>query len=328
MTKSDLLLTIVVFLLLAPLSLFAEDWPTWRHDRLRSGVTSEKLELPLRNVWYFRSRLAYVAPKYIPIRAKETQKFGGSSRQPLPQHVRCALTVTSAGDAVFFTSHDGRVVCLDAKTAAIRWEFVAGGAITCSANYVHGKIYVGSDDGYVYCLDAKTGTLVWKRKPVTADRWFISFGRMASMWPIRTDVLVDKGTAYFGSGIFPHEGMFVSALDVKTRRRIWRTVCYRYGLAGHVFVSESTVILPTELKGFHGGHQLQFSRATGGQHRGQWDPEVKANQDLLFRGGGGTVVDGVRYLTDYNNTIMARNVEGEYTDKRKVLWYTRINGML
>jgi len=326
-TKSDLLLTIVAFLLLAPRFLFAEDWPTYRHDRLRSAVTSETLEPPLKNVWYFRSRLAYAAPSNLPARSHQANKFGSSRYELLPDHVRYALTVTSAGDSVFFTSHDGRVACLDAATGKPRWEFVTGGAIECSANFVDGLIYVGSDDGYVYCLDAKTGTLAWKHKPVTADKWLISFGRMSSIWPVRTDVLVDGGVAYFGSGIFPHEGMFINSLDVKARQRIWRTACYGYGLAGHVFLSESTVILPTELKGFH-NHQLQFDRATGGVHRGEWDSEVRASEDFLFRGGGGTVVDGVRYMTDYSNTIAARNVEGEHTDKRKVLWYTRVSGML
>jgi len=306
----------------------AEDWPKYRHDRLLSAVANEKLQLPLQNVWYFRSRLACAAPKNPPARSQETQAFGTSRNQLLPGLVRYALTVTSAGDSVFFTSHDGRVVCLDAKTAAIRWEFLTGGAVTCSANIVDGKVYVGSDDGYVYCLDAKTGKLIWKHKPVTADRWFISFGRMSSMWPVRTDVLVDDGTAYFGSGTFPHEGMFVNALDVKTLTRKWRNACYGYGLAGHVFASKSVVVLPTELKGFH-GHQLMFGRAGGAEFRGQWDSEVKANRDLLHGGGGGAVVDGIRYTTDYNNTILARDVKGEHGgQKRKVHWYRRINSMV
>jgi len=326
-TKSDFLLTVVVFLLLAPLSLFAEDWPTYRHDRLRSAVTSETLELPLQNVWYFRSRLARAAPSDLPARSYQSNGFGSSRYELLPDHVRYALTVTSAGDSVFFTSHDGRVACLDAATGKVRWDFVTGGAIECSANYVDGFLYVGSDDGYVYCLDAKTGTLAWKHKPVTADRWLISFGRMSSIWPVRTDVLVDDGAAYFGAGIFPHDGMFIEALDVKTQQRLWRTACYGYGLGGHVFASKSVLVLPTALKGFH-RHQLQFSRATGGQHRGQWDPEVKANEDLVVHNGGGTVVDGVHYTTHYNNGYMARRVTDRGNDeKTKMLWQKRVDGV-
>ena len=36
----------------------AEDWPTYRHDRLRTAVTTEKLALPLKNVWMFRARVS------------------------------------------------------------------------------------------------------------------------------------------------------------------------------------------------------------------------------------------------------------------------------
>ncbi|MFP6611150.1 MAG: hypothetical protein VB835_02480, partial [Pirellulales bacterium] len=41
----------------------AEDWPTWRHDRMRTGVTGEKLSPPLEQVWKFQSRQARLAPK-------------------------------------------------------------------------------------------------------------------------------------------------------------------------------------------------------------------------------------------------------------------------
>ena len=98
----------------------ADDWPTYRHDRTRSAVSSEKLELPLSNVWYFRSRLARLAPKYLPVRAKQTRAFGASAREPLPEHIRYALPIIAANDSVFFTSSDGRVVCLDAKNGTMR----------------------------------------------------------------------------------------------------------------------------------------------------------------------------------------------------------------
>ena len=305
----------------------AADWPKYRHDRLQSAVSTESLQLPLKNVWYFRSRLSHVAPKNPPVRLAVTARFG-SGNQLLPDQVRYALTVTSAGDGVFFTTHDGRVVCLDAKTAAIKWQYVTGGAITCSATLADGNVYVGSDDGYVYCLDAKTGVLVWKYDPVKRDRWLISFGRMSSVWPVRTDVVIDEGVGYFGSGIFPHEGMFINALDVKKQERNWRSACYGYGLAGHGFLAKSVFVLPTELKGFH-GRQLMFKRSDGGEHRGGWSPEVKANRNLLHEGGGGAVVDGVRYTTNYNNNVQARDIKDEHDGKkRKMHWQVNVPGMI
>ncbi len=307
----------------------AEDWPKYRHDRLQSAVSTEDLQLPLKNVWYFRSRLVHVAPKDLPVRSPEIGRaFGASQRELLPYQLRYSLAISSAGDAVFAAGYDGRVLCIDAATGRVRWDFVTGGAITCTPNYSDGKLYAGSDDGNVYCLDAKTGALLWKHDPVRPDRWLISFGRMSSVWPVRTDILIDEGVAYFGSGIFPHEGMFVNALDVKSQERKWRSACYGYGLAGHSFLSKSVLILPTGLKGFH-GHQLMFTRSSGAQYRGHWDDEVKANRELLHGGGGGVVVDGVRYTADHNNGFTARIDEDERTgQKRKTHWYKRINGML
>ena len=216
--------------------MLAEDWPTYRRDPGRGAITSEKLELPLKNIWYFRSRQARLAPRHLPLRPESTKKFGSSNQEALPEHARYSLPIIAVGDSVYFTSHDGRAVCLDAGTGKKRWEFLTGAAVTCAPNYAAGKIYIGSDDGHVYCLDAGTGAQVWKHKPVTDERWFISFGRMSSIWPVRTDVLVDEGIAYFGAGVFPHDGMYVNALNAESGKRLWRSVCSGYGFAGHLLL--------------------------------------------------------------------------------------------
>ena len=298
----------------------ADDWPTYRHDRMRSAVTAEKLQLPLQNVWYFRSRLAQLAPKDVPVVETVTRRFGDSARQMLPEHLRYALPITSVGDSVFFTGSDGRVVCLDAKTAKVRWEFLTGAAVTCSPNISDGKVYAGSDDGFVYCLDAKTGKLVWKHKPTPRTRWFISFGRMSSIWPVRTDVLVDKGVAYFGSGIFPHDGMYVNAIDAKTAERVWQAECYRYGFAGHIFATTKTMILPTELKGFH-RYQTRYRR-TDGSFAQEDDAEYDTHRgasDIVK----GLVANDVRYFAQ-GSGITAWTAKDEYKDGgRKVVW--RVN---
>ncbi|MDP6547238.1 MAG: hypothetical protein QGH60_24970, partial [Phycisphaerae bacterium] len=91
----------------------AEDWPTFRHDRLRTAATKEKLKLPLEQVWVFRSRQSKYAPKF----------KGDLHIETTPEFNRYALAITAADGSLFFTSAaDGRVVCLDAKTAKIRWQ--------------------------------------------------------------------------------------------------------------------------------------------------------------------------------------------------------------
>ncbi len=319
-----------IFLLLALGNLsattLAEDWPTYRHDPGRGSVTSEKLKLPLKNIWYFRSRQARLAPSHLPLRPESTKKFGSSNQETLPEHARFSLPIIAVGDSVYFTSHDGRAVCLNAKTGQKRWEFLTGAAITCAPNYADGKIYIGSDDAHAYCLDARTGEQVWEHKPVTDDRWFISFGRMSSIWPVRTDVLVDEGSAYFGAGVFPHDGMYVNAINAKSGKRLWRSVCSGYGFAGHLFASKTSLILPTELKGFH-RHQVKFRRSDGSLSSDQ-DPEIDARREYLNENDGGVVIGGIHY-TSRNDSVMAWKKDDEKADgSRKQIWGWRVEGML
>lgn len=238
-----------------------EDWPTYRHDYSRTAGTEDKLQLPLRELWKFTSRQSRFAP---------TQK-GELHVEVTPEYNRHSLSLTSAGEDLFFTSAaEGRVVCLEAKTGRTRWEFVAGSAVNRSATFADGRLYVGSDDGFVYCLEAQTGSLIWKHKAAPADRWMFSFGQLSSAWPVRTDIVIDKGIAYFGSGVFPHDGTFVHALDAKTGERIWRngTHCEtlnRWSLSpvGHIYMTERNLYMPMDFKQFHWALFNSYKRSTG-----------------------------------------------------------------
>ncbi len=84
------------------------------------------------------------------------------------------------------------------------------------------SLCLGSDDGFVYCLDTAKGQLVWKRRLGPADESILARGEMISCWPIRTGVLVDGGIAYFGAGIFPHENVYLAAVDAATGEWLWK----------------------------------------------------------------------------------------------------------
>jgi glucose dehydrogenase len=229
-------LCLSVFLLLTIASPSqAEDWPTWRHDRLRSGVTKEKLHLPLKPAWVFRSRQSSQAIK--PTNAPHMAGF--------PDCIQFNLPMIAAGNSLFFSNaQDGRVVCLDTTSGKMKWEFVAGGAVNRTPMFWKEKFYVGSDDGNVYCLDASSGKIIWTFRAAPHDRHFLAYGKMISVWPVRTDVLVDKGVAYFAAGIFPHEGTFLYGVDAHTGKLLWRngTQCENSGQlslapGGHLFVT-------------------------------------------------------------------------------------------
>ncbi len=66
------------------------------------------------------------------------------------------------------------------------------------------------------------GSVVWKMRVGPKDDRLLSRGEMISRWPVRTGVLIDGDTAYFGAGVFPHETVYLCAVNAKDGSVIWR----------------------------------------------------------------------------------------------------------
>ncbi len=196
----------------------AADWPTYRHDAARSGVTSEALALPMVPCWTFTPRAA-PDPAWETPRAEPVEGILelGRARFDDVHHVAVA-----DGRVFFGTSGDGRVCALDASTGRKVWDRYSGGPVRLAPSFAGGRVYVGADDGIVRCLDATMGAEVWERRVGPRDERLLGHGRMISRWPVRTGVLVDGDVAYFGAGIFPSEGVFMEAVRASDGRPLWR----------------------------------------------------------------------------------------------------------
>ncbi len=188
-----------------------QGWPTYRHDAKRTGVTAEILPSKLSLRW-----------TYIPAHSPEPVWSMPAEEMPR-MHFDNTYHVSAAnGLAYFGSSVDNKVYALDIKTGKERWTYYTEGPVRFSPSIWNNRIYFGSDDGYVYCLKAKTGKLDWKYRAGPKDKKVIGSGRMVSLFPVRTSVLVDKGTAYFGAGVFPYDGLYICALDARNGSVVWK----------------------------------------------------------------------------------------------------------
>lgn len=236
----------LVLATIVSVSVKAGDWPTYRGDIERSGVTHEKLQFPLAECWSFRARHAprpaWGDPKPIPIEdILELRRA----------HFDDVFQVVAAGDAVYFgSSANNKVYGLDATTGCIRWTSITGGPIRLAPTLVGDRLYVASDDGYAYCLQAQDGKEIWKFRAAPEDRRVLGHGKMISLWPSRTGVLVDDGTAYFGAGVFPAERVFLYAVDADNGQLIWKndTTCEdphaKFTPQGYLLASKTKLYAP------------------------------------------------------------------------------------
>jgi hypothetical protein len=196
------------------------DWPTYRHDMARSGIASDPLGNTLEAAWVYR---ATHAPK--PAWPGPARRDGWHKSDPLKARMifDWAFHVVMDGDTLYFgSSADDKVYAIDLATGEERWSFFTGGPVRLAPTVTKDKVYAGSDDGFVYCLDSGTGDQAWRHQ-VAPDSYLLpGNSRVISISPVRTGVLVDKGMAYFGSGVFTFEGAYLCAADAESGKPIWK----------------------------------------------------------------------------------------------------------
>lgn len=221
----------------------AEDWPTYRKDNARSGVSHEELKPPFKQAWEYQSNHAPRPAWPGPARRDGWHKVDNLKARVI---FDWAYHVISADGKVFYgSSADDKVYCLDAASGNELWTFFTDGPIRLAPTYDDGKLYLGSDDGCAYCLNANTGELIWKDKPSETDYRVSGNDRMISLWPVRTSVLVDDGKAYFCAGLFPLEGVYITARDAQTGDEVWNKKVENIPPQGYLLASQSKLYVPT-----------------------------------------------------------------------------------
>ena len=223
------------------------DWPTYRHDNRRSGVTSEELAPPLTQQWAFRSPSAPAKGWARPVNG-----YGATKSASNVSFDDC-FPVTSAGRMAYFASSaENRIYAVDAADGTVVWTFFTGAPPRLAPTVWQGKVYFGSDDGTAWCLDAERGTVVWRVDCAPSDEKMLGTGRFISLWPLRTGVTVDRGVAYFTAGLFPSEGVYFFAADATDGSILWRRQLDRGGVdcpspQGYLLASSDSIYMTSRV---------------------------------------------------------------------------------
>ncbi|MBN2474025.1 MAG: PQQ-binding-like beta-propeller repeat protein [Pirellulales bacterium] len=179
-----------------PASTGVDQWPTYRHDALRSGSVKSSVPTDLKRVW-------------------QADLDGKLS------------SVVVAGGKVFVAAVDAHTVhVLDADSGKPAWSYTVGGRVDSPPTIHRGRVLFGSADGWVYCLRAEDGGLVWRFRAVPDDRRVIAYEQLESAWPVSGSVLVHDDVVYCvaGRSAFLDGGMRLVRLDPKTGRKLSETV--------------------------------------------------------------------------------------------------------
>jgi outer membrane protein assembly factor BamB len=200
-----------------------DDWPTYRHDVGRTGVTKAAAPANLRTRW----------------QAKVT--------------THASAPVIAAGK-LFVADVDAHAVCaFDAADGRLLWRYTTGARVDSPPTYHEGLLLFGSRDGWVYCLRASDGTLAWRFRDLP-ERCICAYGQVESAWPVCGSILIKNNVAYFAAGrnSFLDGGIFVYGLDPRTGRVIHERRMYGpYNEEGFPIIT-SKIASGTGLDGFKG----------------------------------------------------------------------------
>jgi outer membrane protein assembly factor BamB len=195
----------------------SEDWPTFLHDNEQSGKGEASIQGKLSLRWTHRLRLP-PKPAWPP---PAKQDFWHKKYNLKPRVIfDRAFHIVGAGDNIYLaSSSDDQTRCLSLADGTQLWSHFAEAPVRLAPTVVGNRILCGGDDGFVRCLDATNGKLIWKsRPPELGNRRIPGNGRIINERPIRTGILVEGQTGYFGAGIFPTQGTFLFSIDIRDGR--------------------------------------------------------------------------------------------------------------
>ena len=196
-------------LLVAAIGTHAGDWPMWRYDANRSASAPHPLPDELHLQW---TRELPPPRRAWPPQADDADMLAfDRSYQP----------VVADGRLLVPSMVTDSVTAYDVKTGDELWRYHTDGPVRFAPAVWEDRVFVAADDGYLHCLDLTTGERLWAHRAVPADRLVLGNERIINLWPVRGAPVVKDGVVYFAAGLWPHEGVYIYALDARTAEILW-----------------------------------------------------------------------------------------------------------
>lgn len=170
----------------------SEDWPTYRHDKGRTGAASSKIETAIGEKW--------------------TTDIGGRLTSP----------VIASGHVYVARIDQHTLYALNEADGKEDWTFTAGARIDSPPTVHRGRVVFGAADGWVYCLQASDGQLVWSYRAAPLDRRTMAYEQLESLWPVHGSVLIreDKVYCVAGRSNFLDGGLRLLQLELETGEKL------------------------------------------------------------------------------------------------------------
>ena len=236
------------------------EWPTLRHDGLRSGSSPVELPADLEVSW-------------------SVEAGRGALSSPVV-----------AGGTVFVSCPAEQTLhAVNADSGRTMWTASVGAPVDSPPTVWRGRVIFGAADGRVYCLDATDGRRLWQFSAAPARRLIVVRGKVESAWPVHGSVLVRDGIVYFGAGrhTYVDGGIVFCAMEARSGRLLWRRLLSRKD------GSDLCDVLLTDGSSVYIGARFQFAPTDGdmlsrGTGRALWAPGGLLGDNAAISGMRGT----------------------------------------
>lgn len=186
----------------------AGDWPMWRYDAGRTAASPETLPDNLQLLWTREG-------------TPRVQAWDDPLNLDLMPYDRLFEPIVMDGRMFVGHSDSDKLSVIDVNTGKELWSVYTDAPVRLPPAGWNGAVYFTSDDGRLYCVDAETGATRWQFAGAPGPRKVVGNMRLISAWPARGGVVIRDGKVYFASSIWPFMGVFIYSLDAETGRVEW-----------------------------------------------------------------------------------------------------------